>query len=320
MEYKPFTPSLLLKNPYVQSILASKRIGGSLPDYIRSASQKIIINCKNGTKLSGIYTSHEKEKNNACVVILHGWEGSIDSRYAKGTLKFLFSNGYDIFRLNLRDHGDSHHLNKGLFFITKFDEIFQAVEQVSKLFKKKAIYIVGFSLGGNFALRIAIRHKKMPINGLKHVIAISPPINPELSTELIDNILLFKYYFLKKWKRSLQKKQQLFPQLYDFKNIFNMSSILEVTEELVDKYSEFKNAKEYFSGYTLLGNIFNEICIPTTVITAADDPIIPVNDFYNLKTNNKFNLIVHKHGGHLGFIENIFKSPWFDSCILQNLY
>ena len=317
MKTRSFQPSVLLKNPYIQSIFASKRLGGRIPDSIQSESQTIILDCNDGIKLSGIYTSQKLKISKGCVIIIHGWEGSSESRYAKGTTKFLFHHGYDIFRLNLRDHGETHHLNKGLFFITMFNEVFQAVLQISKLTNGNPIYIVGYSLGANYALRIARQHQKTPINKLKHILAISPPINPELSTARIDQISLFKYYFLKKWKRSLQKKQHLFPNLYNFNEILSMSSIMSVTEALVKDYSGFTNAKEYFEGYTLLGNALNNVCTPTTIITAADDPIIPVNDFYQLTLNNNIQLIVHKYGGHLGFLEKFLMPPWFDSFMAE---
>jgi len=174
------------------------------------------------------------------------------------------------------------------------------------------IYLTGYSLGANFALRIARKHSNTPIKGLKKILAIAPPIHPELTTDRIDQILLFRYYFLKKWFGSLKEKQALFPHLYDFHDVFKLKTIRAITEVLVAKYTNYKDACDYFSHYTLLGNALKDISIPTTIVTATDDPIIPVKNFYELTLNDHINLIIHQHGGHIGFIENYYLQSWID--------
>jgi len=319
MQKITFQPPIYLKNPYVQSILASKRPGGKLSPLIKEVSQNIIIQCKNNVRLMGTLSKQQAETSKPFIILLHGWEGSGASRYAIGTTNYLFQNGFNVFRLNLRDHGDTHHLNKGLFFISFFDEVFDAVSQIAQMANGNPVCIVGFSLGGNFALRIARQQSITPIVGLKHILAISPPVNPELTTKYIDEIPLFKYYFLKKWKRSLQKKQDLFPNLFNFDDVLRLASIRDVTDALVKEYSEFSNTLEYFETYTLIGNALKSINIPTTIVVAADDPIIPINDFYQFPTNPATRLIVHAFGGHLGFNTGFFSSPWFDP-FMANLF
>ena len=151
-------------------------------------------------------------------MLLHGWEGSSNSAYILSTGKFLFKHGYSVFRLNYRDHGDSQHLNPGLFYAVLLDEVFNAVQQVSEYEGELPFYLAGFSMGGNFALRIARKCAESPIDNLSHIISISPVLDPEKSTCAIDDVSLLRKYFRKKWSRSLQKKQQLFPELYDFKD------------------------------------------------------------------------------------------------------
>jgi len=229
----------------------------------------------------------------------------------KSATTYLFQNEYSIFRLNLRDHGDTYHLNEGLFFVTLFDEIFQAIKLISEMVNTP-IYIAGYSLGANFALRIALQHSTTPIKGLKKILAIAPPIHPELSTDRIDQISLFRYYFRKKWLRSLNKKQSLFPHLYNFSDVYQLKTIRNITDALIDKYTNYKDACEYFADYTLLGDALKDISLPTTIITAADDPIIPVKDFYELSLNDNINLLIHQHGGHIGYIEDLYLHSWID--------
>jgi hypothetical protein len=64
---------------------------------------------------------------------------------------------------------------------------------------------------------------------IKHVFAISPPLDPYKSSLAIDNIYSFyRKYFLKKWKRSLIKKQQLFPEKYDFNKMLKAKTCMDI--------------------------------------------------------------------------------------------
>jgi len=311
MNMKSFQPAGILKNPYIQSILASKRPGGLFSKELQSSTQTITLECNNNVKLSGSYSMHPLTCQKGCFLLLHGWEGSSDSRYIRSATQHLFNQHYSIFRLNLRDHGNSYHLNEGLFFVTLFDEVFQAISLIAEQVNAP-IYIAGYSLGGNFALRIALQHSKTPVKGLKKILSINPPIHPELSTDRIDHIPLFRYYFLKKWIQSLKKKQSLFPHLYQLNDIFQLKTIRDVTEALVDKHSNYKNASDYFSRYTLLGDTLKDVTISTTIMTAKDDPIIDVADFYDLCKNEHIHMMIHPYGGHIGYIEGFRLFSWID--------
>ena len=222
MKTKPLQPIGILKNPYIQSILASKRPGGKFSKKLKSLTKNVLLTCNDNVRLSGYYSTQPYNIKKGCVILLHGWEGGAESRYIRSATQHLFDHGYSIFRLNFRDHGDNHHLNEGLFFVTLFDEVFQAISLIAEMAHVPIIYLAGYSLGANFALRIALEHSKTPIKGLKKILAINPPIHPELTTDKIDQIPLFKYYFLRKWQRSLKIKQLLFPDLYDHNDIFKL--------------------------------------------------------------------------------------------------
>ena len=63
-----------------------------------------------------------------------------------------------MFRLNFRDHGETHHLNRAMFHSCRIDEVVGARETESRQrFTARPFVIGGFSLGGNFALRVALR-------------------------------------------------------------------------------------------------------------------------------------------------------------------
>ena len=312
-----YQPPVLLKNPHLQTILASSKIRILGANPMRAAADEQIIETTGGIKLLGYHSAQKNRQPKGLAVLLSGWEGSADSTYILRCGKILYHHGYDVFRLNYRDHGPSHHLNTGIFYAVLLDEVHHAISQVTALAGYRPMFLVGFSLGGNFVLRLLRKWSQTPIANLRHAVSISPVLNPQKSTETIDRIAFIRKYFLAKWRRSLLKKQALFPDLYDFSAVLRLKSIQAVTDFLLEKYSDYKSAREYFDAYAFMGAAAEDITIPATVITAADDPIIPVSDFYNLSPNRDVDLIIHPHGGHNGFIAGYKLQSWYEQLMVR---
>jgi predicted alpha/beta-fold hydrolase len=308
-------PPWLLRPAGVQTMLASAglRAWGDNPMVL--AAQETILTTREGVRLLGYHSRQPRPHNNGLVILLHGWEGSSESTYIRTTGRYLFSRGFDVLRLNFRDHGPSHHLNTGLFYAVLLDEVVDAVSQICAAQYPAPTFLAGFSLGGNFALRIARQCAAQPIAGLSQVVGISPVLDPDKATDRIDNSPLILKYFLKKWRRSLSIKQTLYPEQYDFSGLLTIDNIREMTERLLARYSPFDGAQAYFRKYTLLNGYLRNIPIPTTIITAADDPIIPVEDFYGLHTSETTRLIIQPYGGHNGFLESWRLNGWYERAM-----
>ncbi|GAB4339608.1 MAG: alpha/beta hydrolase [Candidatus Abyssubacteria bacterium] len=246
------------------------------------------------------------------MILLSGWLGDSSSAYILGTGDYLYRKGYSVFRLNYRDHGDSHHLNEEPFYATFLNEVFECVSQAASIERSVPVFLAGFSLGGNFALRIARKCATNDVANLTHIISISPVLDPDKTTDAVDRDIIIRTYFLRKWRKSLLKKQSLFPEKYDFHSILNNSKLRTVTEELIKRYSPYESARRYFQAYEIKDDALTTVSVPTTIITAEDDPIIPIGDFHRLELNHLTKLVIHRHGGHNGFIENWRLNTWYE--------
>lgn len=317
MTEEKFNPPLFLKNAHIQTYLASSRLRTMGENPMLAFAKEMIISTKDGVRLLASYSPVKSNKSKGTVMLLHGWEGSIGSAYILSAGRYLFKNGYSVLRLNFRDHGNSHHLNEGLFYATLTDEVFCAVKQASAIGQDSDFFLAGFSLGGNFALRIGRLCADDPIKNLRRIVAISPVIDPDKATDAIDGNFIIKKYFLSKWRRSLSLKQKLYPEKYDFGDIINLNSCRSITDRLIENYSCYKSTAEYFRGYALTGNIIGGIKVPTVIVASKDDPVIPVRDFYALDFKAPVNLMLHSHGGHNGFIENIHFNCWYEKMMVR---
>ena len=312
-----FLPPAHLRGAYIQTILASAKIRAVGRNPMADTSVEMIIDAGDGVRLQGFYSPQTKMPPLGLVILLHGWEGSSESTYILHSGRFFHQHGYEVFRLNFRDHGSSHYLNQGIFYSTLLDEVFSSVRKATALPGGSRSFLIGFSLGGNFALRIGRKCIGEPIENLKHIISVSPAINPSSATDAIDRSWLLRAYFLKKWRRSLRKKQELFPHLYNFDDMLGCKTLRGITDILLKRYSTYSSTEEYFKGYTISSDALEHIDVPTTIIVSSDDPAIPVKDFSGLGLGPRVELITHDYGGHNGFLYGVFKPTWYQRKALD---
>jgi predicted alpha/beta-fold hydrolase len=313
---EPFHPAVWARSPHLQTIFGSLRIRVAGKNEMADAANEAIIDAGDGVRLLGYHSRQEAKAARGLIILIHGWEGSADSTYVLSIARFFFRRGFDVFRLNLRDHGKSHHLNRGLFHGALTKETAQAVANIAKLSPELHCYLIGFSLGGNFALRIALQQSKSPILNLRRIFAISPALDPHLSTQAIDKSLaVYRIYFLTKWKKSLMLKQRCFPELYRFNEILHHKTCMALTEAIMPWYPDLGHYRDYFRRYTLTGNLLASLEFPVTIITAQDDPFLPAEDFRNLPSNKHLDVFIERYGGHCGFLNPFPMGCWYERQI-----
>lgn len=318
----PFRPSGLLTNAHVQSILTSgpwrrRQILRRSAEYLRG-SEREIVTASDGVQLLG-FRNRAARPNGALVVLLHGWEGSADSNYLLESSFALDQAGFDTFRLNFRDHGDSHDLNEGLFHSCRLDEVLDAVGLLASGHSEGPVFLVGFSLGGNFALRVARNAPARSID-LDRVVAVSPVIRPaNVLNALAGGIPVYEQYFVRKWRRSLRRKQALYPELYNLADWFRHRNLADQTRHLVADYTEFADLDAYLEGYSIAGDYLAGLRVSSLIVTAADDPIIPIGDFEALPRPGAMELEIWPHGGHCGFLRNWRFESWIQQRIVSDL-
>lgn len=311
-----YRPQLKPKNRHLQSILASARwrlwpLRADNP--VKSRQTAELIKTPLAT-LQGFYSSQPDNATDLAILI-HGWEGSAESTYLQRMAHRLYHEGISVYRLNLRDHGDSHHLNEDLFHSCRLAEVVAAIKQLTTRFSDLHTHLIGFSLGGNFAVRAAADNDL----NLAGVYAVSPPVNPENSMRAIEASKLYGPYFLRKWKRSLYKKQQHFPHLFEDSGWQQLNSLQQLTETLVLKHTDFSTIHDYFHGYSLTPEVIKSIHIPTQIITAWDDPVIPFADFSTIDRIANIKLVTTPLGGHCGFIKNWRLHSWVEDYIINEI-
>lgn len=330
-----YRPQGLLRNAHVQSTLSSSPLRGRQVRRRAAAllrdSQPWLLDGGEGVRLQGFFNAlvrspqrhragrHSARRPLGLVVLLHGWEGSAASNYILGTATVLMQRGFEVLRLNFRDHGDSHHLNESLFHSCRLDEVVNAVADALDRIDTRPVFLCGFSLGGNFALRVTLRGQERGLD-IRGTMAVSPVISPhQVLTALEQGIPLYGRYFERKWSRSLRRKEAHFPHRYELRDWFSLRGLRAQTGFLVDQFTEFPALDDYLHGYALTGDALAALTTPSTIITAADDPVVPVEDYRRLPQNPHLELLITEHGGHCGYLENWRMESWIERYIGERL-
>jgi predicted alpha/beta-fold hydrolase len=318
---KDFLPPGPLRSGHVQTMLSSSGVRRLLlpkaAQTVVQGSEPVMVDGGDGVRLTGAYTAQKTHpQSRGLAVLFHGWEGSVDSTYVLQTGSRLLADGWDIFRLNFRDHGDSHHLNEALFHSCRIDEVVHALCDIAQRYPSRPMALAGFSLGGNFALRAAL---KAPAAGLSlsYALAVCPIIDPGEGLFSLEATAPWFYqaYFMHKWRRSLQAKQAAFPHLQYFELAELKQNLRGLTAALVTRHTDFGSLEAYLDGYSVAGRALEDMHVPCTILTARDDPVIPVDAFEKLELPANVELDISPYGGHCGFIRGWNMTSFTDDYI-----
>ncbi len=220
-------------------------------------------------RLQGLHSAIPACEPRGLVLLLHGWEGSVDSSYMRLTAAQLLRRGFEVFRLNFRDHGNTHHLNEGLFHSNRIDEVVHAACDVARRFPLRPLAVAGYSLGGNFALRLALRAPAAGL-ALAHVAAVCPVLDPARTMDAMEQGLpLYLWYFERKWRDSLARKRALFPQQHDFDDQVLGLRMRPLTQWMVERHTDFGTLDRYFDGYSIAGDRLAALQVPASILMAA---------------------------------------------------
>jgi predicted alpha/beta-fold hydrolase len=307
-----FVPPLGLRSRHTQSLVSSsplrRRVVWRRSQALRAAQRSLLLDGGDGVRLEGYLSSQPQGRSRGLVVLLHGWEGSVNSNYILSNGARLFAAGFDVFRLNFRDHGDTHHLNPGMFHSNRLDEVVNALADLQDKLQARMQdgrwLLAGYSLGGNFALRVALQAPTVGLD-IRQVVSICPVIDPARALDAMENgHWFYQRYFERKWSRSLAIKQKCFPELYGNDELIRQRSIRERTHYLATQYAGFADSEAYYDGYSIAGKRLAPLAIPATILTSADDPVVPVDDFDSLPDLPQLDILISEYGGHCGFLKN----------------
>lgn len=320
---EPYIAKGWLRNPNINTILSSSALRKLKLDKnernFLNQSKLHIVTANDETRLTAKYTIHTNKKA-PVIILLHGWLGCSESRYLISLGSFLFAKDYNVVRLNFRDHGFSEYLNEELFHSCRLQEIIDACKSIQKEFENRSISIIGFSLGGNFALRVNALSNATQLK-LDKTISFCPVMDPANTLAALEQAYpAYSHYFIRLWKSSFKRKISAFPHIYSKKLLREFKSLRTATERLAINFAGYDSLESYLNGYSVANERLATLQAPAHIILAKDDPIIPWQDHKKLAESSHLSLTHCQHGGHCGFLAANLRSPWINQFSLWALH
>jgi hypothetical protein len=310
---RPFIP--LFKNPHLATIAGNfwRRPNGE----IRWPVQAVRYATAPGVEVL-VHSQRPEGEPRGELVLVHGLEGSSDSGYARSLSHHALERGFAAHRFNMRGCGGTDALSVTGYHAGQTGDLLEVLRELHK--SGAPLFVVGFSLGGNVALKLAGELAECGPELLAGVCAVSPPIDLAASVQAIERRANFIYQnrFLTRLKDRIRRRHQQAPEIYTLEHLPEIHSISEFDDHYTAHLFGFGTAANYFR--TQSSNQFLEhIRVPTLVIHAQDDPMVPASSFDHpaFAANPRLELLTVQHGGHLGFLARGKPRFWLDSVILD---
>jgi predicted alpha/beta-fold hydrolase len=257
------------------------------------------------------------------ILMVHGLEGSSKSGYLVSLAHAALDRGYSTARLNLRGCGGSEHLAVTSYHAGQTSDVLEVLRRRREACAQtggRPLFLIGFSLGGNIALKLAGELGDSARDLLAGVCAVSTPINLAACAETLGHRRNFLYQkrFVSRLKDRIRRRHLQAPELYTLEHLAKIRTIIDFDNYYTARLFGFGDAATYFR--TQASNQFLErIQVPTLLVQAKDDPMIPfpIYDHPAFTRNLKLRLITPDHGGHVGFIARRRPRFWLDGLLLD---
>jgi uncharacterized protein len=258
------------------------------------------------------------------VIIVHGLEGSVESQYVIGTGSKAWTAGMNVIRMNMRNCGDTEKLTPTLYHSGLSADVGCVALELIKQNKLQRIAIVGFSMGGNLALKLAGDWGDQAPQEVKAFATVSPAMDLAASADALHSWQnwMYEQRFLRGLRRRFQRKAALFPDRYDLAHLKRFPSIREFDDKITARYEGFTGADDYYARASA-ARVLENVRVPTLVIHSSDDPFIRVLPATQAKllNNPAIHLIETAYGGHCAFLAepNGYDGRWAEKTAVDFL-
>ena len=249
--------------------------------------------------------SYANLKTNKLIIVLHGLEGNAQRHYMTGVAKYFNNNEVDAVCVNFRGCSGEENLKFRSYHSGATEDLDDVIQYIIKTKHYTEIYINGFSLGGNVALKYLGEREEIPVQ-IKAAIAVSVPCSLYGSCVELQKFknVLYHNRFRNNLVDKLKLKQIQFPDLVSDTIIKSINTLINFDDIYTSKANGFKDALDYYKQCSS-SQFLHNIKIPTLVINAKNDSFLspecfPINE---AKANSNLFLEMPNYGGHVGFVD-----------------
>ncbi|WP_437187294.1 YheT family hydrolase [Planctomicrobium sp. SH668] len=252
-------------------------------------------------------------------VLLHGLGGSHSSPYMVRVASRLNKEKIRTIRLDWRGCGAGAGLARYPYHSGRSDDVASLLNELDRQMPGTPVTLIGFSLGGNVALKfLGEQHRdRKSLDMVQRAVAVCPPIDLHFSVVAMQRGLakVYDQYFCRSCTRDIHErvKRRADTVVPDGWFAKPPRTLYEFDETFTAPVSGFASAADYYAKSNSQ-QYLEGISVPTLIIAAQDDPLIPIAQFQKAAYSSTCRVVMPRHGGHLGFC-TLRGQHWLDDQI-----
>jgi hypothetical protein len=321
--YTPFEPRRGLSNGHLQTIVENFL---SRPAFrLEGTAETVEVDPADGSSVL-CHCHWQPDPGRAqrlTLVLVHGLEGSSDSRYIQGVTARAWAAGCNVVRMNMRNCGGTDALTPTLYHSGLSGDVGTVVRHYSHRFALERVALAGYSMGGNLVLKLAGEWGSSA--PLCAVAAVCPAIDLAPGADALHELLNrgYEWRFLRALMARYARKAELFPGIYALSSeIGAIGSIRQFDEKILARYWGFLGADDYYNR-AASARVVDRIAVPTLILHAQDDPFIRLlpETRAKLLANPQIDFVETRHGGHCAYLS---RDPgneihWAEATVIRYL-
>ena len=249
---------------------------------------------------------HDQPRDHPTLLLLHGLEGSSAAHYMRGIADKAWSAGWNVVRLNQRNCGGTEHLSRGLYHSGLTHDPLYVIRELIESDGLPSLAVAGYSLGGNLALKLAGELGDTPPPELRAICAVSPTMDLAICVEALErrSNVPYQWNFVRNLKSRMRRKAAAHPDLFDTTLLRRVWTVRQFDEVYTAPHHGFRDAADYYHRASAM-RVLERIRVPTLILTAANDPFVPVAPFHEAARMEAppLTVVVTSDGGHCAFVE-----------------
>jgi predicted alpha/beta-fold hydrolase len=275
------------------------------PDALqRSAAQRVFRTVGRNGVLARCHM--QAEGGRACLLLIHGLAGDLGSPYVVGTADKAFAGGFHVVRVNGRNCGGTEALAAESYHGGTTEDVLAVARELVERDGVPRVYLVGFSLGGNVALKLAGELGDAPPEWLAGVATLSPCLDFSAAAERMNADGFGRFCqrrFLRSLRAIVRRRRALDGAPCTQEELASVRTIREFDDRFTAPLGGFAGVDDYYAHASGIGFV-ERVRVPALIVAARDDPLVPFGTLERgeVARNPWVQLLATERGGHVAFV------------------
>ena len=311
IDNEAFRPAPWLPGPHLQTIVPSLWAGPPVDGPVEHLTARVAD--RSAVRLD---INRPRGSAGATLLLVHGMCGDSESAYMRRTARAALRRGWVAVRMNLRNCGGTESLSDTLYNAGQAEDVGRVLEALVCEGFPRPLFAAGFSLGGNLVLLNAGREGESC--AADRVAAVNPPIDLEVCASAIElpGNSIYRAYYVFRLCRQLRRVAAV----RGFPGPLPLARRVRTVRGFDELYTApdggYASAEEYYARSSAAPTLAG-VRRPALVVSARDDPFVPVAIFAPHHGNGRLRFAHPRAGGHCGYWQAGSPRSWAAQAILE---